>query len=495
MVSSIYLVFDFGASNGRCIVAEYNGKKICVEVVHRFINKPVYAAGTLYTDILRLFSELKNGISLASERFNSIVSMGIDTWASDFGFIDINGKLIANPIHYRDQSRHTMADDLYKIVPEIEIFNLTGGNINSTLGLYNLYSLKQKNSTEILYAYKLLMIPDILNYFLTGETYSEFTNATTTLLYNQKDNKWENKILKKINVSANIFNQIVIPGTELGVLTDDLKSELGTGSVKVIAPATHDTASAVAGIPVMDRNKNWAFISIGTWYVIGIENDCPVINNEVFNSGFCNQGGVEGLNLLFKAVTGLWIIQQCRERWIKEKCVNVAWDEINEMSLKSTPFKTFIDINDNIFLKPQSDMPGTIVNYCKDKGLKVPENMQEISRCIYESIVMSIKSNFSMLEKLIDKKIEIVQIIGGGTQNRIFCEWIGDALGIPVVIGPVETTSMGNLIMQLKAAGEIGSLEEGRELSLNSSTVIYYEPDKKNKDKWDGAFNRYVKIL
>ncbi|MCL5070145.1 MAG: rhamnulokinase [Actinobacteria bacterium] len=495
MVSSNYLIFDFGASNGRCTVAKYSGKEICMEVVHRFINKPVYAAGTLYTDILRLFSELKNGISLASKRFNSIVSMGIDTWASDFGFIDINGKLIANPVHYRDQSRCVMAHDLYKIVPEIEIFKLTGGNINSTLGLYNLYSLKQKNSTEILYAYKLLMIPDILNYFLTGEIFSEFTNATSTLLYNQKDNKWEDKILKKIDVSANIFNQIVMPGTRLGALTDDLKTELGISSVNVIAPATHDTASAVAGIPVMNKNKKWAFISIGTWYVIGIENDHPVINNEVFVSGFSNQGGAEGLNLLFKAVTGLWLIQQCRERWIKEKGVNMSWDEIDEMSLKSIPFKTFINIDDSIFLKPQSDMPGTIADYCKNKGLKVPENIQEISRCIYESIVMSIKSNFSMLEKLINKKIEIVQIIGGGTQNRIFCKWIADALSIPVVIGPVETTSMGNLIMQLKAAGEIGSLEEGRELSLNSSTVIYYEPDKKNKDKWDEAFNNYIKIL
>jgi len=488
-----YLIFDFGASNGRAAVARFDGQKFDLETTHRFDNRPVYAAGALYWDILRLYSELKMGLQYSVKKYKNIISMGLDTWGADFGFIDKNGKLISNPVHYRDEKRSNDANKLYKIISREELFKLTGAMINPIFDLFHLYSLKLRNATEFVNRDKFLTIPDIFNYFLTGETYNEYTRLTNSIMYNQKEKKWEDRIFDKLGLTKDIFPEIIMPGEKIGSISGDVCIELEIETMLVIAPVTHDTPSAVAGIPVADKNKNWAFISMGTWCIIGQETKSPIINDETMKAGFSNEGGAEGLNLFVKNITGLWIIQQCRERWIKDEGSDISWDEIVKMSFSAEAFKSFIDVDDPVFSKPQVDMPKVLQEYCKNRGQNIPEGIGEISRCIYESLAMKFRHDLDALEKLTGDKIELLHLVGGGIQNKLLCQWTADVTGSPVVAGPTETTSVGNLLMQLKGTGEIKTLEEGRKISLASSKVTSYQP--KDKNRWDEAYSRYLKML
>ena len=488
-----YLIFDFGASNGRSVIARFDGNKFGIEVTHRFDNIPVYATGTLYWDILRLYSELMVGIQSSVKKYKDITSMALDTWGADFGFIDSNGKLISNPVHYRDEKRKVDSDSLYKIIPRKELFELTGATIIPIFDLFHLYSLKLQNAPEFVNGDRFLTMPDIFNYFLTGRAYNEYTRITTTIMYNQKEDKLEDRIFDRLNLPKDIFPEIIKPGEGIDNISNKVCSELEIETIPVIAPAAHDTPSAVAGIPVVSKNKNWAFISMGTWCIIGKETESPIINDQAFNAGFSNEGGVEGLNLFVKNITGLWIIQQCREKWIKDSSRDISWDEIVKLSSDAEPFKSFIDVNDPIFSKPQVDMSETISKYCKEKGQGIPESIGEISRCIYESLAMQFKYDLNKLEKLTGKKIELLHLVGGGTQNKLLCQWTADATGIQAIAGPTETTSVGNLLMQLKASGEIKNLDEGRKISLNSSEVTNYK--LKDGDRWSEEYSRYLKIL
>ena len=464
-----------------------------MEEVHRFENKPIYAAGTLYWDILRLYAEIKNGIQSAVRKYKNIISLGVDTWAGDFSFIDRDGKLISNPVHYRDRKRNSITNEFYKIIPKKELYNLTGALLLSTVSVFHFYSLKIQNATELLNAYKFLMIPDIFNYFLTGKVTNEFTNSTTTAIYNQKEKKWENKILQKLGISKDIFAEMIMPGYKVGNISNDICKELEIKTIPVIAPATHDTASAVAGIPIKNENKNWAFISMGTWCVVGKEIKSLIINEKAMKVGYVNEGGAEGSNIFFKNITGLWIIQQCREKWVIDKRDNISWNEIANMSYAVKPFKSFVNVDDPIFSQAQMSMPKIVQEYCKRKDQNIPESIGEISRCIYESLVLRFRFNLHLLEQLTGKKIELLYLIGGGTKNMMLCRWIANATGIPVIIGFSEAAVVGNFLMQLKGTGEIRTLDEGRNILTDSSELIYYEP--KDIERWDEEYNRYLKIL
>lgn len=493
MTKKSFLVFDFGASNGRAIVGKYDGSKIEMDITHRFDNIPVYAAGTLYWDILRLYAELKNGIQSSLLKYNNILSLGIDTWGADFGILDKNGKLISNPIHYRDEQREKDAGSLFKIISAEDLFHYTGSHIAPIFDLFHLYSLKINNGPEIKNARTFLSISDIFNYFLTGKTFNELTRFTTSILYNQKDHRLADNIFDRLSLPKDIFAPMIEPGEKIGKIAGSICTELAVKPVEVITPATHDTASAVAGIPVTDKNSNWAFLSMGTWCCMGMETEKPIINNEVFKAAFSNEAGVENTNIFVKNYTGLWVIQQCREKWIKEKGEDISWKEIDKLYPTAKPFNAFIDMDDPAFSRNQPDMPKVIMDYCRKTGQEVPSGIGEISRCVYESIVLKFRCYVLMLEKLTGKKIELLHIVGGGMKNTLICKWMADATGKPLKAGPTETTSMGNLIMQLKSAGEITSLDEGRQISQNSSVVYYFTPD--NGEVWDAAYERYLKLL
>jgi sugar (pentulose or hexulose) kinase len=488
-----YLIFDFGASNCRTIAASYNGKTFSMDVTHRFENRPVFAAGTLYWDILSLYSELKKGISISLRKYPGIKSIGIDAWGADFGMLDKNGKLIANPVHYRDRKREEDAKDLLKIISAKKLYELTGASIIPLFDVFHLFSLKKQKAPEIINGHTFLTIADIFNYFLTDISFNEVTRLTTSAFYNQWEKKIEKKIFDILSLPKDIFPKTVNSGEIIGPVSRGICRELEINPLEIIAPATHDTASAEAGLPVKYPDKTWAFISIGTWGCFGIETEKPIATEETFRSKFLNEAGVAGINLFVRNINALWIIQQCMEKWQGEKEKNFSWSDIDRLYPASQPFQAFINVEDPEFLPASSDMPAVINEYCRKTGQKELRDIGEFSRVFYESLVLRIKYHFIKFQDFTEKKIDILHAVGGGIKNTLFCKWISDALQVPVITGPVETTAVGNLLMQLKAAGEIDDIRQGRKISLDSSHVSYYEPD--NTEVWDQAFEKYLKII
>jgi rhamnulokinase len=486
-----YLVFDLGASNGRAVVARFDGSRFTLEVVHRFDNRPVCATGVLYWDILRLYSELRIGIQKAQKTYPDITSLGVDTWGVDFGFIDGAGRLLGNPVHYRDERRNSLAEEAYTVIPRFEMFRLTGALILPFVSIFNLYAMRKDGASELAPAQRFLMMPDLFHYLLSGEAVNEYTEASTTAAFNIGRSSWEPHILETLGVRTDLFAPAVMPGTSLGRIRKGVCRELEVSPIPVVVPATHDTSSAEAGIPVGNDSRQWAFISLGTWGVVGMETEGPVVTEAVFEAGWGNEGSADGGSYLAVNLTGLWIVQQCREKWAKERAVEPSWDEIVEMSLAAPPLQAFIDVDDPVFSPVHPDVPAILADHCRAHGLRPPSGIGETARCIYESIALKLRFRLEQLQRLTGKRIEVVHLVGGGTQNTPLCQWVADASGIPLIAGPVETTVAGNLIMQLKGSGEISCLAEGREIVARSSTLRTYEP--RESEAWDAAYARFLR--
>ena len=487
-----YLIFDLGASNGRALVAQYDGMKFELEIIHRFENVEVLAAGTRYWDILHLYNQILKGIKIAVGKYKDIRSIGIDTWGADCCFLDKNGKLLANPVSYRDDARYRDANKLFEIISRRELFKQTSGPVSPENDLFHLYSLKLNSSTEISEGKTFLSVTDTLNYLLTGKTVNEFTRLTMSILFDQRKGTLAEKILNKVSIPKDLFPKMVQPGDSIGKLSKEVCTELEIDPIEIIVPATHDTASAIAGIPVT-IDKNWAFISIGTWAILGQRTEEQIVSDEIMEVGFANEGGVEVPNIFMTEMVGLWIIQQCRNRWIKDTGKDISWDEIVKAAENAKSFTAFIDISAENFAQLQLNMPELIETYCESKNQNIPKTMGEISRCVFESLTMRFKYNFNLMEKMTGQKNEALYMVGGGIQNKLLCQWTSDATRIPVTAGPTEGTSVGNLLMQLKGTGEISDLTEGRIIAANSSEIMHYGPiDVK---AWDDYYEKYLNIL
>ncbi|UVI28003.1 rhamnulokinase [Paenibacillus spongiae] len=482
------LAFDLGASSGRALLGRLTDRKIEVEELHRFPNDPVQVGDRLHWDILRLVHEIKQGLLKAKHQDIALKSIGIDSWAVDFGFIDKNGELVGNPYHYRDRQTDGAMEALFAELPAKEIFGRTGIQFLQFNTIFQLYALKKANSPWLQQADRFLMIPDLLRYFLTGDMYNEFSNATTTQLYNPIKGNWDGELLDKLGIPQSWFGPILQPGASAGKLRHSVCSELGIDSIPVYAVAEHDTGSAVAAVPALDRS--FAYLSCGTWSLMGTEVDQPVINDLAGELNFTNEGGVDGTFRLLKNIMGLWVLQESRREW-ERTGKSYTFPELVASAEKAAPFAAFIDPDDPMFLHP-GDMPAQIRSYCLQTGQQPPEDVGAIVRCILESLALKYRYVLELTERLSGKQFNGLHMVGGGIHNTLLCAWSANAIGKPVWAGPAEGSAIGNLVVQWIAQGELADIWEARQVIRESFPVTVYEPE--NRSEWEQAYGRFLQI-
>ncbi len=480
------LAFDFGASSGRAMIAELKDGKITTKEIHRFANDPVLVGRRLSWDILRLFHEIKQGIVLAVQD-GGFDSIGIDTWGVDFGLIDEHGELIGNPANYRDTRTEGMPEEVFKIIPEKDIYSVAGTQRMSFNTLYQLYYLSKYRPDTLAQAKTFLMIPDLFAYFLTGEKRLEYTNASTTNMLNAETKQIDYGMLEKLGIRTDIFPKMIFPGETYGMLLPEICEELHCKSVPVIAAPTHDTASAVCAVPT--TSKDYAYISCGTWSLIGTVIDNPITTETSCNVGFTNEGAYDGKIRYLRNIMGLWLIQQSRGEW-KRQGLNVSFDEMENSAREAEPFKCFVNPDAADFVAP-GNMPSRVVEFCRKTGQYVPQNMGEILRCIYQSLAMKYRAAIAEMEKLTGQKYECIHMIGGGIKDKLLCQMTADACGMRVVAGPVEATVTGNIINQLMAFGLIMDDSEAKQIIINSTDIKTFTPN--NTEDWEAHFEEYCK--
>ncbi len=484
------LAIDLGASSGRGIVGSFDGKKIEICENHRFPNEPVSTNNNFCWDILRIFHEIKTSISkCALSDDKDIKSIGIDTWGVDYGYIDKNGSLMANPYHYRDSRTDNIQPYAFNTVPFETLYGITGIQTMNFNTIYQLVADLKDRPYIVENAERLLFTPDLLGYFLTGEKYTEYTIASTGAVLDAKNRVISKELLNAFGIKESLFSQIVMPGHKLGKLTSALISEIGNIQADVVNIAAHDTASAVIAVPAK-RGDEFVYISSGTWSLMGVETDEPVINELSMKYNFTNEGGAGGKIRFLKNIMGLWLEQESRRQW-KREGFTYTFDELTEKALQSKPFKCFIDPN-NVLFSPAGDMPGRIREFCKATNQEIPQTVGEVVRCIFESLALCYRQTIETIEKMTGKSYSSINIVGGGTKEAILCQWAADASNRVVHAGPVEATAIGNISMQAIAAGEIKDISEARDIIRNSFDVKVYEP--KHNDAWEEAYQRFLSI-
>ncbi|MBB17453.1 rhamnulokinase [Candidatus Poribacteria bacterium] len=486
--SKDFLAFDLGAESGRGILGCFDGKQIKLEVLHRFPNGGIRILDNLHWDIIGIWREIKNTLSICARNGSNIESIGVDTWGVDFGLVDKSDHLIGLPFHYRDARTASVLEKVFDLMPRSSVFELSGCQFLEINTIYQLYSMVLTDSPLLRFAETFLTIPDLINFWLTGQKFSEFTNATTTQLYNPRQENWSSDLCEVLNIPLSIFPKIIQPGTNIGPTLSSITDETGLQPTQVIAPACHDTGSAVAAIPV--RHESWAYISSGTWSLMGIEVDKPIITKQALDLNFTNEGGVNNTFRFLKNIMGLWLVQECRRTWSRSG-QQISYDEISQIVAQADPFKALIDPDHHSFLA-SGDMPKRIVDFCKRTNQNLPLTKGEIARTALESLALKYRWVLEKLEFIKGETINTIHIIGGGTQNKLLCQFTADATKRQVLAGPVEATSIGNLLVQMVSSGTIGSITEGREIIAESSELIYFEPT--NHAKWDQAYNQFLKI-
>lgn len=467
---------DLGASSGRIIQVGFDGSHLGMDEIHRFPNVPVSVRSSLHWDVLRLWHEIQTGLrSIASDTR----SIGVDSWGVDFALLDKNGQLLANPIHYRDSSSESGYAHLNEVMPRREIFERTGIQFMPTNGVNRMISLISSGSPLFDAADTMLTIADLFNYWLSGSRTCEFTMATTWQLYNPRTRGWDLDLAAAIGIPERILTPIVPPGTTIG----DYEG------VPVIAPACHDTGSAVVAVPT--TTKSYAYISSGTWSLLGLELDHPIINDDVYHANLTNEGGVGGTFRFLKNIMGLWLVQQCRETW-NAAGHSFSYDDLVALAATAESFRSLIDPDDPAFFPP-GDMPARIRAYCADHGEPVPQTEAEVLAAIYAGLAFKYRYTLDQLVRVSGHAVDRVHIIGGGSQNRLLCQMTANAVGRPVYAGPVEATALGNAIVQFMALGELGSLSEARTLLSRSMITDVYEPA--DTCVWDEHYARFVALL
>lgn len=469
------LAVDYGASSGRVIMGSYDGKRILIEEQHRFENVPVTleteTGNVMYWDFLRLFQEMKHGIR-RSAMTGIVQSIGVDTWGVDYGLLDRNGSLISNPVHYRDGRTAGMLNRALEKIEKKQFYKITGNQFMEINTVFQLLAEKEVRGEKIAEAEYMLLMPDLFRYYLSGERETEYTIASTTQMLDIRKKQWADEVIRRLKIPGRLLQPICMPGTKSGKLRPILCEELGVNELDVIAVAGHDTQSAMAAVPQVE--EEFIFLSCGTWSLFGTELDEPVITEESFKRNITNEGGCEGKVSFLKNIIGLWLIQESRRQWIKEG-KEYTYGELEDLASAAKPFQSVIDPNSEEFL-PSGDIPERIRNYCQKHGQVIPETPGEVIRCIDESLALTYRDALEEISRCTKKKYRAIHLIGGGAQSALLCQMTADACGIPVLAGPTEATVYGNLLMQLKAMGEVKNLKEAREILKKSVEVQIYEP-------------------
>ncbi len=483
-----FLAFDLGAESGRGVVGLFDGETLRLEIPYRFGNRPVRLLDTQYWDAPGLFASLKQGLSMAATSYGrQFSSLGIDTWGVDFGLLGRDGALLANPRCYRDRGNDGMMELAFATVPREEIFARTGIQLMQINTLFQLLALRQQRSSLLDVAETLLMMPDLLNYWFTGEKVSEFSIATTSQCYDPSTKDWARGLLRRLELPADLFTPIVQPGATIGTLRADIADEAGCDPMPIVAPAEHDTASAVVGVPA--SSPDYAFLSSGTWSLMGIETTTPQLSEATQAANFTNEGGACGTIRLLKNIMGLWLAQECRRGWARQG-TSYSYDDLAQLASEAPPFVSLVEPDDPAFLAPD-DMIAALRAFCARTGQPVPETPGAVMRCCLESLALKYRWTLERLEAFRGRRIETIHIVGGGAQNRLLCQFAANATRRAIVAGPVEATAIGNILMQAIGRGYLSSLDEARAVVRRSFEPTAYTPHGSGGD-WEAAYARFL---
>ncbi len=484
-----FLAFDLGASSGRAILGTIENFSLKLTEIHRFKNQMSYIQGSYFWNIFSLFDELKTGLKKCiSEHQIQPESIGIDTWGVDYCLITPEGHIAGLPFAYRDHRTDNAMEEFFRVLPIKETYLLSGIQFLQFNTLFQLFASVRENYSGLKVADSLLFTPDAFNYLFTGVKKNEYTIASTSQMLKPGKPEWEKKLFEAAGIPENLVEEIVQPGTVVGKILPEISEQTGSDEIPCIAVGSHDTASAIVSVPA--QGENWAYLSSGTWSLLGIESPSPLVSEKTLEMNFTNEGGVEGTTRFLKNIMGMWLIQECKRTWDAQQ--ELDWQEIVDMSNQAGPFKCLINPDDPVFLNP-GNMPAAIQDYCKKTNQPVPETKGEIARCIYDSLALKYRYTIKQIESVTGKKIEKLHIIGGGANNKMMNQLTADAAGIPVLAGPTEATAIGNIMMQAKAAGAVGSVSQIREIVRNSFEVTEFEPSPQLD--WAKAWGQFEKLL
>lgn len=498
--TSDYLALDLGAESGRGLLGKFDGERITLEEVHRFPNGPIRVFDTLHWDLPRLYEDIKVALRKAATANPGLDGVGVDTWGVDFGLIGRGDTLLGNPVHYRDARTDGMFEAAFRRVPRERIYEITGLQFLPFNTLYQLLAMRLSDSPLLEVAETLLMMPDLFAWLLTGRRVAERTDSSTTQLLDPRTGTWSDELCRDLNLPRQILPDLIDPGTVIGPIRRPLAEELGISpNLSVLAPATHDTASAVAAVPVVRPRgvvdvvgpPDWCYLSSGTWSLLGVEVHQPVISAETLKYNFTNEGGVVGTTRLLKNIMGLWLVQECRRTWARAGR-EISYEELAALAEAARPFAALVDPDDESFLSP-GDMPARLAAYCTKTGQTPPQDEGAFARCALESLALKYRWTIERLERILGTTIRTIHVVGGGTRNALLCQFTADACGRPVHAGPVEATAVGNVLLQAMGRGRIGSLADAREIVARSFPVTVYEP--RDTAVWDDAVAKFATLV
>jgi len=493
MSAPCFLAVDLGAASGRVIAGHVDDGRVTLDELHRFPNGATNVAGTMRWNVLSLWDQIQQGLAAAADKCGKeVVSVGVDTWGVDYVLLGQGNEILGFPYHYRDARTDNIIELAVTRVPRQKIFAQTGLQFLPFNTLFQLIAMRNQEHRILGAAERLLMMPDYFHFLLSGSQVVEFTNATTTQCLNPATGTWAEDLLRKFELPTNIFPEIVATGTKLGSLRGEIAQAAGLPRINVVAPATHDTGAAIAAIPTKHTGQpNWAYISSGTWSLMGVEVSEAIVNDRAFELNVTNEGGVDGTYRLLKNIAGLWLLQESRRSFAKQGR-SFTYGELVNLARDARPFRSLLDPDDSDFLAPD-DMPTAIAAFCRGTEQPEPETEGQFIRCALESLALKYRLVLEGLEELTGVKTEVIHIVGGGTQNELLCQFTANACNRPVVAGPVEATALGNVLVQARTAGAAGSLADIREIVARSVELKHYQPN--DTAAWEEAYRRFHDLV